>query len=139
MRRENWPALSTPRIYQARRISEMNERLDEHGDSLVLVEADRSRFGDVLAWLTIAARSYPQARFAVLLDRAVALRCDWQPISDSLREAGAHEVVASPRNLRSLLALGQRHAALRRISGKSPLDEASIEDRWWALLPWQDE
>jgi hypothetical protein len=136
--REDWPPQLMPRIYEVRRMAELTARLEVHRNSLALVEADDLSFGDVLAWLSATGQSYPQARFAVLVARKVTQRRDWQLLVDSLREAGADDVVVSPRMLRGLLALGLRHAILQSSSDKPPIETMPIEKRLSASLPWQD-
>jgi hypothetical protein len=56
---------------------------------------------------------------------------------DALREAGAIDVVFSPRHLGPLIKLGRRHAAsvLRRHVSNDI--ELSFTVRAWAALPWQ--
>jgi hypothetical protein len=139
IQRANWPTTAMPRLFEVRRLIELEARLDTQSNEFVMVEIRRANFADMIPWLATASRLYPRARCVVLLDADVAQHADRQQLADALREAGASDVVDSPRKLQSLLALGRRHAETQPLLPNSlPADMSIVA---WALasLPWQDE
>jgi hypothetical protein len=146
--RSGWPPQSVPRLFEVRQLGELAARLDMRPDSLALVEVQRASFADVLIWLAEAGREHRRARFVALVDRGVwesigsglaSRRCDRRPVVDALREAGADEVVTSPRQLQGVLALGRRHASLRAVHPNSLSAQMSIAAWAWQSLPWQED
>jgi hypothetical protein len=146
--RSAWPPSNVPRVYEVRQLGELRERLAERPDGLALVEAQRESFGDTLAWLAEAVRENRSAQFIALVDRgvwgsveqgAVTRQRDRRLVVVALREAGAADVVTSPRQLGGLLALGERHASLRATERGGPASTISIAEWAWASLPWQTE
>ncbi len=138
---------STTRIVEVRTLGELSQRLDEQPNSLALVEVNDGNLASVLAWLTNAQGRYPHARFVALLDTLLAAHDETWPVAQSgkvhdvvsaLLEAGAVDVVESPRHLHSFLAIAERHRALAA-TNKAPSAE-NLPLLEWArtLLPWQD-
>jgi len=137
------------RVCEVRRLDELTEQVSITPHCLVLVEARRTNITQVLEWLADARQNNRQARFVVLLANDIAIStCDSASLSQKAREvlryalgeAGAAEVIDSPRRLRGLLELGRRYAALTpdepivHIEGETPSLTAL-----WASLPWQAE
>lgn len=140
LRRSSWLTSAVPRLYEVRQLGEMTERLDTRPDAIALVEVQPTSLGDVLDWLTRSRRELRQAHFAALLDRSAALHPrDRKSVIDVLREAGAAEVITSPRQLAAVLALGQRHAALRAVESGRLMPGMSMAEWAWSSLPWQRE
>jgi hypothetical protein len=146
--RSAWSPSAVPRVYEVRQLVEMKERLAERPDGLALVEVQRENFGDTLTWLAKASQENRSARFVALVDRgvwgsveqgAVSRQRNRRLVVAALREAGAADVVTSPRQLGGILALGERHASLRATECGGPTPEISIADWAWASLPWQAE
>ena len=73
-------------------------------------------------------------------ERGTARRSATDSLSPTrLWEAGAVEVVDSPRQFAAPLKLAERHAASRtRLAGSTRPNVESIAERAWAALPWQD-
>jgi hypothetical protein len=147
LRRTDSPMETMPKIYEVRQLDELASRLEARPDHLALVEVERHRFGDILSWLASACRIQRHARFVALANRDVcdplgidpaSRRRARQAVIDALREAGASEVVMSPFQLNSLLALGAQHAFLRTSRLDSPSENVSITQWAWASLPWQE-
>lgn len=146
--RSGWPQTSVPRLLEVRQLAELTEKLDQRPHDMALVEVRRENAMEVLLWLAKARREYWQARFIAVVDRGIwqstdASTATWrrarQPLIDALLEAGAVDVVTSPRHLDAVLAIGQRHAALdtERLHGQAA--RMSVADWISASLPWQDE
>ena len=134
-----------PRIYEVRSLGELAERLTMRPVSLVLVEVHASNFGDVLRWLADSSRSFPQARFAALLDETVRQpksRGKNSPVATidilaSLYESGIADFADSPRRLHHVFALAEKHAAV--IADARSDESQSITDWAWSQLPWQTD
>jgi hypothetical protein len=135
-------------LFEVRQLVELGERLAARPSSLALVEVQAGNFSQALAWLAEAERSYPNARFAALVARDLRGSRDIAPgrsrsagqlVVDVLREAGADEIVLSPRQLRGMLALDRLHAASVMADANSSPTDMSITVWAWATLPWQDE
>ena len=134
----------TPRIFEVRSLLELSTALDEHVAALAFVEVHSDNFGHVLELLTKGR--WPRARFVALFDRSVVGQSEeesltqaaWQTVTNALWEAGAAEVIASPRQLHSALKLAELHSATCAKRAVSTPDLAAIAARAWASLPWQD-
>jgi hypothetical protein len=141
-------------LYEVRSIAELDVRLESHPNTLVLIETTRNNIDATLFWLA-ATTSQPQHPLALaLLDYGIADNPaspfvdqvarngpsdGSEIIAAALREAGATDVIHSPRQIRRVLELGQQHTAERNIDlpGR-PLATQSFEDWAWSQLPWQD-
>jgi hypothetical protein len=146
--RSGWSQSAVPRVFEVRQLGELTAHLDKRPDDLALVEVRRENVSAVLEWLAVAGRNYRRARVVALADRSLweseesepeAGRRDRQQVVDALFEAGAAEVVTSPRQLQGALRLGQRQASLRVADLEAPTAWQSIEEWAWLSLPWQDE
>jgi hypothetical protein len=134
-----------PRLFEVRDLPDFKGYVNDQPYDLALVEVGKSNLADVLG--VLAGHSSPECRFVALIDNTlygvqvddVASR-DFGPqrIADVLWEAGATEVVESPRQLRGLLALGNLVAAAAATSGGGSAESQSIADWAWSRLPWQD-
>jgi hypothetical protein len=127
---------------------ELTERLAERDHRLALVEVHRETLAHLLTWLWQNGDEYRNVRIVALLDRAVWTSASSDPacelrdrerVIDALREAGAVDVVISPRNLQAILALGQQLASERAKQSDVLATRLSIEEWAWASLPWQGE
>lgn len=134
-----------PRLYEARTVGELSTHLDEAGCDLALVEVGQQNLSEVLQLM--AHRGSHSPRLVALLDNvvphghtgtAISGEPSTQAVADLLWEAGAVEIIATPRQTCGLLALHNRLVVAR---GSIPVD--SVESRsfaeWaWSTLPWQD-
>jgi len=132
---------------EVRTPADLNARLQEFPRSLVLVEVTRTNFDAILQWLADATRRGPDVIAVALLDygfsgRTVlarnANRDNQAEVATALREAGAMDVVLSPRHLQPVLSLGRHFPSKNsRIPARLAADQ-SIGKWAWNLLPWQD-
>jgi hypothetical protein len=122
-----------PRLHEVRTVGELAKQLDENGRDLVLIEVGVGNLTEVLQLLVRRRSQFSQ--FVALLDSPSDQS---QPIAELLWEAGALEVVESPRQLAGLLALQNRLAAARRHRGNGVDERQSFADWAWSTLPWQD-
>lgn len=139
-------AAATP-LDEVRNLADLTARLHEFPSSLVLLEVTLKNLDATLAWLADATRRSPQMKVVVLLDHGLsngtdsaraANRDNQAEVATALREAGAAEVVLSPRQLQPVLSLG-RHFASKTRGVAHPLTAAQSIEKWaWSLLPWQD-
>jgi hypothetical protein len=133
------------RLREVRSLAELSESLAARPASLAAVEVRHANLNDVLPWLAATCNA-GQTQCVAVLDRS--LHSDvWKvtalesstlhDVSDALREAGALDVIVSPRHLGSLAELGRRHAV--KVAVRSTVETAapSITARAWASLPWQ--
>jgi hypothetical protein len=129
----------TPRLYEVRGLPELLSLLKERTIELSLVEVGRANLADVLELLA-EGRLTRSSRNVALLDRSICETnsAERRAASDALWEAGAVDVVESPRNLVRLFALGERLADLSGKSGHNSLDRQAVAEWAWSLLPWQD-
>jgi hypothetical protein len=148
------PLSNSTTLHEVRSLAELNDQLRAHPRSLVLTEVTQDNIEAALAWLQLTTSQAKHALAIALLDthrmddpvRPLTTRneqdCpsgDREALSAALREAGAADVVYSPRQIRPILTLGQRHAAsCRNAEPDHPGATQSFEDWAWSLLPWQD-
>ena len=136
---------SAPRVFEVRQLGEVTERLKIQPNCLVLVEVNRANLGTVLAWLADGGRRHPGARFAALIDGSLVPAAGSGPddmrqqLLGVLYEAGAGDVIDSPRRLHGLLELGSRHAQRLSMRRSAPTADMSPVDWAWSMLPWQGE
>jgi hypothetical protein len=139
-------AQTIPRLYEVRTLGELLTHLDEHGCDLALIEVGMENLAEVLQLLMRSGARLAQC-VALLEDShdqrrqsaAASHEPDTQPIADLLWEAGAAEVVESPRQLRGLLALHNRLAAARGPIMGGVAERQSFAEWAWSTLPWQDQ
>jgi hypothetical protein len=133
-----------PRLREVRTLDELSSYLEEHGHDLALIEAGG---GNLTAVLQLMVRRGPMAtQFVALVDDAdiqprhpaITTGNGTQPIVDLLWEAGAMEVVESPRQLNGLLALHDRLSAAHGTINSGVNESQSFADWAWSTLPWQD-
>jgi hypothetical protein len=136
----------TPRIYEVRTLEGLNERLAAKPDSLVLVELHPGNVSQVLSWSAKLATLHRQARFIGLVDRSLAApdygnlgssASHSSRLVDALLEAGAREIIFSPRQLPRILATAIKHAELWESRRRTTGLHQSITAWAWSLLPWQ--
>ena len=134
-----------PRLYEVRTFEELSTHLDENRCDLTLVEVSRENLTEVVQLLM--RRGTRLAEFVALLKGVAPLRQAaapihgepvTQPIADLLWETGATDVVESPRQVRGLLALHDRLAAVRSPILGSFAERQSFSDWAWSTLPWQE-
>jgi hypothetical protein len=112
--RQNMRQLGPPRIHETRTLADMRAKLSAHASSLVLIEVN-----------------------APLDGQSHALEQCRRDAIGALAEAGASAFAASPRQLRSLFTLAERHASLVTARAVPP-DNLAIDAWAWSLLPWQE-
>ena len=124
----------TPRLYEVRGLPELLSLLKERSIELALVEVGRANLADVLELLARSSRN------VALLDRSVfeINSAERRAVSDALWEAGAVDVIESPRSLVRLFELGERIGDLSVKSGHNSLERQPVAEWAWSLLPWQD-
>ena len=122
---------SRPRLTEVRNLAELSNHPGERQADLVLVEVGTTSAAQTLEFAArLGARGTP---FAALLKDAL----ERSRLADLLWEAGAVEVVSSPRDLRGLLERHGRSTAHSRAGLGESLDSQSLADWAWSLLPWQ--
>ncbi|HEX5471639.1 MAG TPA: hypothetical protein VFW73_07115 [Lacipirellulaceae bacterium] len=134
-----------PPLYEVRSLAELTARLDEHRDSLGLIEVRQANFAEVLELLVQSVTGRP-SWFVALLDDSLwqgdvtdsARIGHKQEVADMLWEAGVVDVVDSPRRLKGLLELPGRVAAARRPMVRPSANSQTFSEWAWSLLPWQD-
>jgi hypothetical protein len=111
------------RVWETRTLDDAWEELAASPASFIVVELT----GDgavLLSRMIRLPREYPDARLAVVADRALA---DHQTM---MLEAGAAWFLTSPRAAGRLAQLACRHLA------QVPQPPQSMTERVWAALPW---
>jgi len=128
----------TPQLYEVRGLPEFLLLLTERSIELALVEVGRSNLADVLELLA-ESRLARTSRNVALLDRSVfeINSAERRAVSDALWEAGAVDVIESPRSLVRLFELGERIGDLSVKSGHNSLERQPVAEWAWSLLPWQ--
>jgi hypothetical protein len=138
-------ARSAPRLYELRSLVDLAAPMQEHLDSVWLVEVRQANLAEVLELLAHGASVRP-CWCAALLDDSLwqedqvvsASSGRKQEIIDVFWEAGMVEVVESPRQLSGLLALHERLAAACCPTIARPAESQAVADWAWSSLPWQD-
>lgn len=146
-RAPRWPR-GKPRLVEVRQLALLTERLEARPDGLALVEARRANFAQTLQWLAVTRRWFREAQLVALIDRDLIVRAnaraslclpmDRPSAADVLQEAGAHEVVISPRQLHPVFALDERRMTIPTAPRGAQPSDVPIADWVWASLPWQD-
>lgn len=137
-----------PRVVEVRTIDELNSQLDAKSPALALVVVCESNLTAVLRLLLGCERS--RQLVAVALDPSLYRPVEsatagrngsedsGRELRDLLWEAGAAEVVESPRNVGGLTALYDRLSVIGKpASARGAASQRLVE---WAtsLLPWQE-
>jgi pyruvate-formate lyase len=137
---------SEHRLQELRRLAELSKALAERPTALAAIEVRRANFGDVLTWLVTNQQRAALSRCVALVDRSLEQdhsdcttkeQTQFHEIIDALCEAGAVDVVVSPRRLGPLIELTRRYAAR---AAREPVPDNmanSMTARVWASLPWQ--
>jgi len=123
----------TPRLYEVRGLPELLLLLKDRSIELALVEVGRANLADVLELLARSSRN------VALLDQSICENnsAERRAVSDALWEAGAVDVIESPRSLVRLFELGKRIGDLSVKSGHNSLERQPVAEWAWSLLPWQ--
>jgi hypothetical protein len=124
-----------PCLNETRTPGELSEHCADSTCDLSLIEVGRANLTDVLRLLLRRGRR-PDL-FVALLDEpedAAARRL----LADLLWEAGAADVIASPRQMGGLLALHRQIAARHRPIPFGSADGKTFADWAWSTLPWQE-
>jgi hypothetical protein len=140
-------APDAPRMYEVRSLDELNERLAVRPDSLALIELHAGNLPHVLNWASTRRKMHPNGRFIAFMDRALesedapgALPVNRRSrLVDMLLEAGAVEIVFSPRQVQRILPIAYRHAETWNTRRLARSTHESIEDWAWSLVPWQTQ
>jgi hypothetical protein len=122
-----------PRILEVRSLAELDAAMNKRSARLGFVEVRPDNLGAVLEILTNGP--HQNVRYVALLDDALA---GHQLVADVLWEAGAAEVIDSPRRMRPVLKFAELTAAVHTILPARTNELESIAERAWAALPWQD-
>lgn len=126
---------NTIRLYETRQLAELTQRLSERPGSFAAVEVRENNVSDVLMWLTWSASQLGRMRCVAFVERSlVSCQAD---VVDALREAGALEITCSPRQLRTVVDLLWRHAALSTEAANSLVAQLPWRVQVWQSLPWQ--
>jgi len=96
-----------------------------HPASFLLAELTARNLKPLLERMAQLPRVFPQARLAVVADRALQSR-EWL-----MREAGAVHFAVSPRDLALLAGVACRHL------DQVPKPHRTITEQIWAGLPWR--
>jgi hypothetical protein len=124
-----------PYLNETRTLGELSQHCADSTCDLSLIEVGRANLTDVLRLLLRRGRR-PDL-FVALLDEpedAAARRL----LADLLWEAGAADVIASPRQMGGLPALHCRIAALRRPTTVGLAEGETFADWARSTLPWQE-
>lgn len=142
--RQTTNAVATPRISEVRSLAELDAAMNAHVAALGFVEARSDNLAEILELLTKGRRR--KARFAALLDESLRRQtsmaslqyADSPFVADALWEAGAAEVIDSPRQICAALKFAELHAAWCTKLTAPTRELESISKQAWAALPWQD-
>lgn len=135
------------RIRETRVLDELTTELAGRPASIAAIEIRDGNLDEVLAWIANAQHRFPQARAIALLDRSLTTtRQGVRPseeqsardVCNALYEAGATEVIESPRRLQPLLELVRRHMNIASRREAELAENLPLTDRLWSTLPWQD-
>jgi hypothetical protein len=133
-----------PRLYEIRNLNELKAAWNDHPHSITFVEVGPDNLPQVVDLLS-GASCRCESRIVALVDYSL-----WKDaestfgksdngigrIADMLREAGATDVLESPRRLQGLLQLRER--LISPYTASPAMDHSSIHEWAHSLLPWQD-
>jgi hypothetical protein len=117
-------------ICETRSLAELDTQIEDAPSAFVFLEVTVENLAAVIARLGSAIRSGGHCQVVALLESNLTEYCDL------LREAGAIDVVRSPRELRHAVPLALLHTQVQRPMRCSG-DDQSIEEWAMSLLPWQ--
>ena len=112
------------RIWETRTLVQCWDLLAEFPNSFAIVEFSSANADDLLRRMDRSRRVFPEARIAVVAERALA---EYQWLA---RESGAVHFTCSPRQLGPLTKMACRHLA------RAPVVPQCLAERIWAGLPW---
>jgi len=114
------------RVYETRRWTDCWQELASSPSTLLALELRRTNLAEIVRGLVESHRCYPQSG-AVVLARRELRDCEW-----ILREAGALQVIFSPRDLSSVVRLAHHFC-------EQPSPPAASFHAWvWDRMPWKD-
>lgn len=111
-------------VFETRSLPDCWEELAASPASFIALEATTANVQRVAEWIVGLRQDFPAARTVVLADRKL------QSCETLLREAGAIQVLYSPRELASVSKLIGRHIALVPQKSQTPREQI------WDRLPW---
>jgi hypothetical protein len=124
------------KLQEVRTFDDLTALLQMLTNGLALVEVTRQSVDTALTWFAEVNCVSASIKTVLLMDRSLA----GQPEAIHVfREAGAVEIVVSPRHLTHILQLSRRcslnaaNESPNRIAAEQPIAEWA-----WSLLPWQD-
>jgi len=112
-------------LYETRSLADGWAVLEQAPASFLVAELTLANADALLARMAGLERQFPRARVAVVAERSLA-EYEWL-----LREAGAVWFATSPRELKPMIALVQRHMQL------TPLPARDLTQQVWDSLPWR--
>lgn len=115
-----------PQLAVVQDLDDCWQMLADSPASFVALELNESNLESVVRRIQDLRGRFPQARAAVMCDRALG-SSEWL-----VREAGASHVAVSIRELSTVVDLARRHLARIRPP------ELGIRQRVWDRLAWQD-
>jgi len=122
LRREAAP--SGLRLYETRSLADGWAVLDQSPASFLVAELTLANTEALVNRMACLERRFPHARVAVVAERSLA-EYEWL-----LREAGAVWFATSPRELKPIVRLAQRHVLL------APVPPRDLAQQVWSSLPW---
>lgn len=136
-------------LNEVRTLQECTPRIREAAIALVFIEVTPTNVAHVLSWLADVSCSQPRRQYIALVDyqfeafdtTTAGQRASFATSETvaALREAGAADVVFSPRQLKSILPVAkpvQQNATTPEFA-RAELGQ-SVEAWAWSLLPWQE-
>jgi hypothetical protein len=145
LRRAGCTAVS--HIEEVRSLSEFESRLAPRRFAVGLLEVSPSNCIEVLDWLGNHCSGARRPAVVCVLhsfsqivgDNSAVAADEHAFISDALREAGAVDVLDSPRQLHAVLGLAGRFRVCRSRRDATNSENVSITEWAWSLVPWQDD
>jgi hypothetical protein len=113
------------RLYETRTLADAWSMLEQFPSSFLVAELTLANVQSLLDRMGGVRRAYPLARIAVVADRSLA---DYEWLA---REAGAIWFATSPRELRPIVAIAERHVRL------APAPPGDFVQEIWDALPWK--
>lgn len=113
------------RLYETRSLADGWAMLEQSPAGFLVAELTLANADALLARMAGLERRFPRARVAVVAERSLA---DYEGL---LREAGAAWFATSPRELKPMVTLVQRHLQ------RAPLPPRDFTQQVWDSLPWR--